>query len=118
MYNFFSNLKNNNIILKNKILIKLSKKNLNYLNLLLNTGFIRGYKIVNNKIEVLLKYINNKPLINKIKIISKPSCRVYINKKQKLNNNGLYIISTSKGLLTNKQIKEYNLGGELICHIC
>jgi small subunit ribosomal protein S8 len=67
-----------------------------------------------------LKYDNSEPRIHEIKRISKPGGRVYF-KKEKLYlpkaGYGILIISTSKGLLTSKEAKKKNIGGEPICEI-
>ena len=72
------------------------------------------------QIKIILLYKNNKSKINSIKKISTPGRRVYV-KKDDLpivsNNLGIAIISTSKGLLTNKEAKKEHLGGEIICEI-
>lgn len=83
-------------------------------------GYILGYKISKNNpsmIVVYLKYNNNLPSINKIKIISKSSLRVYYSVKQlwKLKENqGLIILSTTQGLLSINSCKKFGIGGEPI----
>lgn len=75
----------------------------------------------NSRVFVLkLKYNNNKSAINSLKRISKPGRRVYVAKDEMpyvLNNLGIAIISTSQGLMTNKQARKKGVGGELICEI-
>lgn len=73
-----------------------------------------------NEIKIDLKYRNGQPAISFIKKISTPGRRVYANKNELpkvLNNLGIAIISTSKGLLTNKEAKKQGIGGEVICEI-
>ncbi|MGD9971652.1 MAG: 30S ribosomal protein S8 [Desulfatirhabdiaceae bacterium] len=88
-------------------------------------GYIRNYKFVkDNKqgiLRVYLKYgLNHMGAIMGIDRISKPSRRVY-NKgreiKPVLNGLGISILTTSKGILTDKQAKTENIGGELLCKI-
>ena len=70
--------------------------------------------------EINLKYQNGKPAINNIIAISKPSKRVYIKAKDLWKvNKGLrmLILSTNKGLITDKKCKELRIGGELFCVI-
>jgi|TARA_B110000261_G_scaffold164681_1_gene216176 small subunit ribosomal protein S8 len=88
------------------------------LNVLWDEGFISGYKISKtnpNILKVFLKYRNGKPAINSIKMISKPSLRIYYSLKQlwKLDSSeGLLVISTNKGLMSINDCKKYKLGGE------
>jgi small subunit ribosomal protein S8 len=69
-----------------------------------------------------LKYIgkSRKPVISKIERISKPGLRVYANSKKLprvLDNLGIAILSTSKGVMTNLKAKDLNIGGEVLCYI-
>jgi len=74
-----------------------------------------------DEIKLVLKYgPGNEPAISTLKRISKPGRRVYTSKDRLpvvLNNMGIAIVSTSHGLMTNKEAKKKNLGGELICEI-
>jgi small subunit ribosomal protein S8 len=117
--NLFSKIKNGFLSKKIKILQQNSKQVINVLNILINKGIIRSYKINSkNQIEIFLKYKNNKSIINEIKRISKPGKRVYIkNKDLYIKKQGFYIISTSLGILTDLEAKKLNVGGELICKI-
>ena len=88
-------------------------------------GYIRDYKFLENEtqglIRVYLKYVKDgRPTIFGIKRISKPSCRVYSKSQQikpVLNGLGISIVSTSKGVMTDKQAKEANVGGEILCNV-
>lgn len=69
---------------------------------------------------MILKYENGVSVINSIKRISKPGRRVYVTKENLpvvVNNYGIAIVSTSAGIMTNKQAKKAGLGGEVICEI-
>lgn len=71
-------------------------------------------------LEIGLKYKNSFPLISGLKRVSKPGQRVYVNYKEirpVMNGYGFSIITTSKGLLTNKEAKKQKVGGEIICEI-
>ncbi|MBU4360775.1 30S ribosomal protein S8 [Candidatus Parcubacteria bacterium] len=73
-----------------------------------------------NQLKIKLLYNNNQPRIIKLTRISKPGRRVYTTKDKLpivLNNYGIAIVSTSKGLMTNVEAKKKNLGGEVICEI-
>lgn len=92
---------------------------------ILNTNnFIKDYNVIEdskqNVIRIHLKYKNGEPSISGLKKISKPGLRSYVGKEdlpRVLNGLGLAVLSTSKGLLTDKQAKNESVGGEVICHI-
>ena len=76
----------------------------------------------NNKasINIVLKYFNSQPAIKDLKRISKPSLRRYAGPedlKPVKNGLGMYIISTNQGLMTDKEAKAKNIGGEVLCEV-
>ena len=93
--------------------------------ILLEEGFIRGYDVIEDGkqgiIRIQLKYgQTGERVISGLKRISKPSMRVYADKHEVprvLNGLGISIISTSKGILTDKQARKENVGGEVICYV-
>lgn len=73
-----------------------------------------------DEIKITLKYLGTQPAITSLRKISKPGRRVYVPKDKLpvvLNNLGIAIISTSQGIMTNRQAKKKNQGGEVICEI-
>jgi len=73
-----------------------------------------------NEIKIDLKYKNGRPVITSLKKISTPGRRVYSGKNELprvLNNLGMAIISTPRGLMTNQEAKKQGIGGEVICEI-
>ena len=117
IYNMLSSIKNGQLSYKQTIKQIKTKKTEELLNILWDEGFILGYKKNKNKLIIFLGYKNNNPLINTIKIISKPNLRVYYSVKQlwKLNiNDGIIIFSTNKGLLSINTCKKLKIGGEPI----
>ncbi|MGX7591069.1 30S ribosomal protein S8 [Candidatus Karelsulcia muelleri] len=108
---------------KDIIYIQYSKIKTNIIKILLEQGFIVNYKLKPNKsIKVYLKYIypKKKSVIKYIKRISKPSLRKYSSSKnlpRVLNGLGIAIISTSKGIITDKLARKKKLGGEIICYV-
>ena len=73
-----------------------------------------------DQIRIVLKYQGKEPAISNLKRVSTPGHRVYVAKDRLpivLNNVGIAIISTSQGIMTNKDAKKKNLGGEVICDI-
>lgn len=106
----------------NKLTIEYKKKKNceMLLNILWDEGYILGYKNLLNKsdtVRIYLKYSNNIPVINKFKVLSKPSLKIYYSSKQlwKINiNQSLLILSTTKGLLSMESCKKFGIGGEPI----
>ena len=88
-------------------------------------GYIRDYQIVEaqpvNIIRIQLKYgPNGEKVIRHIQRVSKPGCRVYSSAadlKPVLNGLGVSVVSTSKGLLSDREAKSQQVGGEIICEI-
>lgn len=87
-------------------------------------GYIIDYEVNNddkqNKINIVLKYKNGVPAINGLKRISRPGLRVYKGSKELprvLNGLGTAVISTPKGLLTDKEARSQSIGGEVVCFI-
>ena len=87
-------------------------------------GFIKDYKIVSDDaqgtIVLTLKYNKKERVITGLKRISKPGLRVYAKNDEipkVLNGLGIAIISTSKGLMTDKQARKENIGGEVLAYI-
>ncbi|MBF0117583.1 MAG: 30S ribosomal protein S8 [Desulfobacterales bacterium] len=93
--------------------------------LLKDEGFVKNFKLIKDGkqgiLRVYLKYTeNNKHAIYGITRVSKPGRRVYIKGKaikSILNGLGLAILSTSKGVVTDKKAKELNVGGEFLCKV-
>ena len=122
-YNLISSLKNAQQSKKSYIYIKKNRLCLTVLNILWDEGFILGYKIMPNnfkKIKIFLKYKNKDPVIKTLKILTKPSLKIFFNIKElwKINlNKGIFIISTSKGIKTIEKCLYHNIGGELLFYI-
>ena len=94
--------------------------------ILFEQGFILSYKFDENKVQdsikIALKYdkVTKQPVIRKIERISKPGLRKYVNSSdlpRVLNGLGIAIVSTSKGVMTNKKARQENVGGEILCHV-
>lgn len=115
-----------NAIKANKITVDVpaSKMKIDIARILLQQKYIDSYEVIeDNKQGVLrikLKYLQGRNAISGLKKISKPGLRVYKDARsidRVLNGLGIAIISTSKGLKTDKEARNENLGGEVICHI-
>lgn len=93
--------------------------------ILLEEGFIKGYDVIEDGkqglIRLQLKYgKSGERVITGIKRISKPGMRVYADRDsipKVLNGLGISIISTSQGIITDRQARELGIGGEVICYV-
>lgn len=106
------------------VTIPSSKHKKAILALLAEEGFIEGYDTLERDakefLKIKLKYFAGKPVIEEFKRVSKPSLRRYTDSKTIPTVNGglgVALISTSKGLMTDKQAKAHNIGGEVICSV-
>ena len=118
-------IKNAIMVSYDKVEVPSSKIKINIVKILKFEGYIRNYKIIKDStqdtIVIYLKYNEDKSsVIKDLKRISKPSCRVYARYKKiprVLNGLGINIISTSKGLLTDREARKMGIGGEIICSV-
>ncbi len=103
-----------------------SKMKTNILEVLVEEGFVASYAVEDlgnekQSIEVHLKYFNHgKPVIQKIIRESKPGKRMYSSIKALkgyYNNMGIHILSTSKGILSDRKARQLGVGGEVICKV-
>jgi len=95
--------------------------------ILMDQGFILNYKIEEDKgpqgtIKIALKYdrVTNEPAIRELKRISKPGLRSYRGSKELprvINGLGVAIVSTSHGVMTDKEARKTNVGGEVLCYV-
>ncbi|NOQ92929.1 MAG: 30S ribosomal protein S8 [Flavobacteriaceae bacterium] len=94
--------------------------------ILFDQGFILSYKFIENKVQdsikIALKYDkeSRQPIIKHIERISTPGLRKYAAANEMprvLNGLGIAIISTSKGVMTNKKARQENVGGEVLCYV-
>lgn len=117
-------IRNASLIGKQEVLIPFSKFKFEIAKVLKHEDYIEGFEKVEDttfpQIKVALKYDGKDSVIKSIKRVSKPGQRVYTKKEDVpsvLNNYGIAIISTSQGLMSNKEAKRKNVGGEIICEI-
>ena len=95
--------------------------------ILFEKGYILSYKLIESEnkqgtLKIALKYNqkSRKPAIKKIERVSRPGLRQYIGVEEMprvLNGLGIAIISTSKGLMTDKEARKENIGGEVLCYV-
>lgn len=102
-----------------KLKLELAKK-------IFQEGFVKSYKVVDQKgkgvIRIYLKYLNGdeERIINDLQRVSSPGRRVYVGKESipaVRGGVGVMILSTSKGILTDRESKKHNVGGEVLCSI-
>jgi small subunit ribosomal protein S8 len=102
-----------------------SKLKINIAKILKSEGFIKNYKVIADKkqglIRIFLKYDENgEPVIGGLKRVSRSSCRVFAKKDKVpmvLNGFGINVLSTSKGVMTDKQARKLGIGGEILCAV-
>ena len=118
-------IRNANVVKHETVDVPASNMKKEIARILLEEGFIRGYDVIEDGkqgiIRIQLKYgQTGERVISGLKRISKPGMRVYAAKHEVprvLNGLGISIISTSKGILTDKQARKENVGGEVICYV-
>jgi len=127
----FTRIRNASAVKKTEIALPMSKLKYEVAKILEQESWIKKVEIIpgglNGKhtnfdeLKIHLKYHKNgKPQISSIKKISRPGLKIYVNKDEiptVLNNFGMAIISTSKGLMTNKEAKKQKIGGEVLGEI-
>ncbi len=116
-----------NAIMVNKDTVEVPSSNMKkaIADILLKEGYVSDVKLVedgyNGKLVLTLKYVGkNRSVINGLKRISKPGLRTYAdveNMPRVLDGLGIAILSTNKGILTDRQAKAANVGGEVLCYV-
>ena len=101
-----------------------SKMKAGILRVLEREGYINGFETVEingfDVLRVALRYYDGKPVIKVLDRVSKPSRRVYSKLKNinpVFNGFGIYVLSTSKGIMSDAEAKENNVGGEILCKV-
>ena len=118
-------IRNANMVSHPSVSMPSSKLKVQLAKLLKEEGFITDYSVKDEGkfkvIEIILKYDEkNKPIITKLERISKPGLRNYSKAKnlpKVLGGMGIAIVSTSKGLLTDRKARKENIGGEVLCYV-
>lgn len=115
---------NGQIAKKDKVTVVSSSIKVAIVSVLSEEGFIEKYLVRNTvkpTLEIFLKYHHrNKPVIDKIKRISRPGLRVYKNINHLpriMSGMGIAIVSTSKGVMTDKKARKLHVGGEIMCYV-
>ena len=118
-------IRNANMRKKESLRILSSNVKLNIVKVLKDEGFIVNWDLDKKskfpELRIWLKYVDDLPVIRKISRISKPGLRLYSKGKDCkpiLNGQGISILSTSKGIMSDRQCRAENIGGEVLCSVC
>jgi len=120
---FLIRIKNGYLAKKTEVSVPYSKIKENLGKILVEEGYLEKLKIKNEKlkiIELTLKYEGKRPALTDVQRVSKPGLRIYVDKTKipkVLGGLGITIISTPKGLMTDKEARKKGLGGEVICKV-
>ena len=109
----------------NKVAISMpsSKLKVAIANVLASEGYIESVKVVEGvkpELEITLKYFQGKPVVESIQRISCPGLRIYKRKDELpkvMGGLGIAVVSTSKGVMTDRAARQAGLGGEIICYV-
>lgn len=122
--NFIISIKNALLARKETVVVPYSKLKESMAGILAREGYIAEVKVDDSipfkQIVLTLKYVGKMPAVTEVRRLSKPGRRVYAPAGQipkALGGYGITIVSTNKGILTDKEARQQNVGGELICQI-
>ena len=109
----------------NKVAINMpsSKLKVAIANVLAAEGYIESVKVLEgakHELEITLKYFQGKPVVESIQRVSRPGLRIYKRKDELpkvMGGLGVAVISTSKGVMTDRAARQAGLGGEIICYV-
>ena len=117
-------IRNANMRKKESLVLLSSKIKLNIVKVLKEEGFILNWELDEKgkfpKLTIWLKYVDNFPVIREITRASKPGLRLYKTGKDCkpiLNGQGISILSTSKGIMSDRKCRKENIGGEVLCTV-
>ncbi len=120
-------IRNANSAMKQEVIMPSSKLKVALADVLLKEGYIAGFEVLSegnfkdNVLKIQIKYSKSRQkTINGIKRVSKPGLRIYASADKiprVLGGLGSAILSTSQGLMTDKQARQKHVGGEVICHV-
>lgn len=109
----------------NKVAISMpsSKLKVAIANVLAEEGYVESFKVIEGvkpELEITLKYFQNKPVVESIQRVSRPGLRIYKRKDELpkvMGGLGVAVVSTSKGVMTDRAARQAGLGGEIICYV-
>lgn len=110
---------------KDKVTLPSSKLKIAIAKVFKEEGYITDYSVemngIHSELTIVLKYFNGIPVIEKVKRVSKPGLRIYKSKDELpkvLGGLGVAIVSTSKGVMTDRTARAIGHGGEVVCTVC
>ena len=121
--NLFSSINNAQSRAKESVIVPSSTKKVALVEILKKEGYLGAYSVseeIKPQLTIKLRYFEGLPVIKQLKRLSKPGLREYSGFKDLPSVNGglgVAIISTNKGLMTDQQAREAELGGEVICSV-
>ena len=122
--NLLTNIRNAVSAGKETVDVPASRLSGRVLDIFKNDGYIEDSRAMKanaqGSFKIYLKYDNKKPLITGIKRISKPGLRIYVQRDEiprVLSGMGTAVISTSKGVINDREARKLKIGGEILCHI-
>jgi len=117
-------IRNANQAKKEHVDIPASKLKVAIAKILKEEGYVKNLRVIKDRkqgvLRVFLRYQDDGPVIEGLQRISKPSLRVYVqhdNVPKVVNGLGIAILTTSKGIMTDREARKQNIGGELLCTI-
>ena len=113
-------IRNANALRYEEVSMPTSKMKVEIASILKDEGYISNYTVDDKTLTLSLKYDNKERVISGLKCISKPGLRVYATAEEVpyvLNGLGIAILSTSKGIMTDKAARKENVGGEVLAYI-
>ena len=123
--NFLTEIRNALLVSKRSVEVPFSKMNKAISNVLKEEGYVRDFKKVDGERDIQrliinLKYVKGESVIHELKRISKPSRRNYEGVKKitsVIGGLGISILTTSNGIITDREARKRGIGGEVICHV-
>jgi small subunit ribosomal protein S8 len=118
---FLTRIRNAGRARHNEVLVPFSKMKWEICQILKDQGYIEDFEKLDDNVQgtirIKLKYYNRQPVIRDIKRVSKPGRRIYVGAKEiprVRNGLGIAVVSTSRGIMTDKMARKLNIGGELL----
>ena len=118
-----TSIRNAYMVGKSRLSVPASILKVDMISILKKEGFIQDYKVLVDNghkiIEIDLRYYKNKPMTRSLKRVSKPGLRVYVSASKiprVKRGAGTAILSTSEGIMTDKECRKKKIGGEVICY--
>jgi small subunit ribosomal protein S8 len=117
-------IRNAQSVAKKQVQMPSSKLKVAIAQVLKEEGYIDSFEVnqeAKRTLTISLKYHNGKPVIDKMKRVSRPGLRVYVSRPklpEVMSGLGIAIISTSSGVMTDRAARKMGQGGEVICYVC